>query len=55
MAALSSVMATAGAGLLASPPSNVGTSFITPTALGNAVTAFNNVTIIGDLQAVWEQ
>ena len=53
MAALSSVMATAGAGLLESPPSNVGVSFIMPTALGNAVTAFNKVTIINNLQTVW--
>lgn len=46
-------MATAGAGLLPDPPTDVGNSFIIPTAIGNAVTSYNSVSIIGNLQAIW--
>jgi hypothetical protein len=52
MGALSSVMATAGAGLLPNPPQDVGTTIIEPTNIANAVSAYNNVAIVSTFQSV---
>jgi len=47
-------MATAGAGLLPNPPTDIGATFVLPTALGNAITTYTSISVISQTQAIWD-
>lgn len=53
MGALSSVMITAGAGLLPNPPNSIGAALSSPASTGNAITAYNALPPISTLQGLW--
>ena len=54
MGQLSSVMATAGAGLLPNPPTDIGITLALPTALGNAISTYTGIAVISQTQAIWD-
>lgn len=54
MGQLSSVMATAGAGLLPNPPMDIGITLALPTALGNAISTYTDIAVISQTQEIWD-
>ena len=53
MGALSSVMATAGAGLLPDAPADIGVAFALPANVTSTINAYNNISAISQFQNVW--